>query len=1147
MEAVKMSDFTTEQNEIIDAFGSNMLVSASAGSGKTKVLIAKIKKILTDEMAKVKDLLVVTFTNAACDEIKQRLQKAIIESKNEKLYEQIDDLSTCDILTFDAFCKKVIEEFGYQIAINSGFGIADGNLSSFLKNKALDNLIAKHNDLGDQQFSNLINIFFEKRNDKKFRETIISIHNFVINHKSFDEYIKILDSIYSQNLQDSLAIKYLNNYFEEIKQNFENELKQLVLSAEMLGEQKLQDGFSKTLENLSKFSSDYLSNLRYYFDGFGFETIRSSKNDIAEVCELKEQYKKQKDIFKKNTEKVFCADLKNLDNEQILKYLEQDKVVISNLLSFAKEFDQEYKSLKKTYNVLDFVDLENYDYQILKNSSIKNALRDKYKYIFIDEYQDTSKLQNDIIDLFAKNDNMIMVGDVKQSIYRYRNAEPDIFLKKYDAYKSKEKSVFELNKNFRSEKKILQFTNFVFDLIMQKDIDGIDYQKTSDLQFGEVVPSCNGENFVDVIVIDNQKQQTLPEPFEKYSVKNAKLVFDDSSKIENEALVAANKIVDFVKTKKYYNVDKKTFEPITYADIAILTRDQKDIILNVRKVLNKCGIPVRCKFDENISDNFDTKLLISILHLIENMRDDNSLLTVMSSIVGNFTFDQIVEIRQFDRDIDYFYEAVKNYAEKNDNEISIKINNLYKKIDYYRIVANSMDICELLSHIVQREQLDKYFWLNDYGKQFDEHLRLLLSSYQSIKEYSLSEFVAYIDSFAKEVVTTQIADSENAVTISTIHASKGLEYPVVFLLQCGKEFALRPETIYCDSEFGFSKQSVDLVDRTKIENPIVASFKLKTLEEQKKDEKRLLYVALTRPKNYLTIVGTTNVQNLTQIKNQFDIKLANSYLNYICGGLNQSELDVLVSNKKHKKVIDDFAINFEIMEQEDISQFSNDTISEQEQKLEKCDNFEQIINKKFFHSTLSKKSSVSQIMQDEEHYNISNFSAYKSDQKTEDDFLAIGTLYHKIMQFVNFTDDKQNIESQIEELIKRKIINETDFQIVDKQKIIVAIFEINKFLQKDDILLKEQPFLCCMPANQLINTTEQSKILVQGVADLIIIKKNEILLVDYKTSRLKNLSDFEKKYSTQLDIYAKAIQDFYQKPVTKKLIYSFYLDKLLTI
>ena len=708
--------------------------------------------------------------------------------------------------------------------------------------------------------------------------------------------------------------------------------------------------------------------------------------------------------------------------------------------------------------------------------------------------------------------------------------------------------MFELNKNFRSEKKVLDFANFIFDLIMQKELDGIDYKLSSNLMYGETIPTQNKENFIDVLLIEKEKTEKASEKFHYYSVKNDKLVFDESSGIEKEAKLVAKKIVEYVSNKHYWNADNQKFQPITYGDIAILTRDQKDVILEVRKVLNSAGIPVKCKFDDNLMQNFDMKLLISILHLINNVNDDYNLIVGLTSIVGNLSFDEVSQIRLFDKKSEYFYQSVKNYCEQKNDILSKKIEDFYKKIENYRTISCGVDICELLSLIVRNEQIDKYFWLNDYGKQFDEHFRLLISSYQSIKNYSLTEFIQFIDQSTDEKVTNQISDAENAVTISTIHASKGLEYPAVFILQGGKNITLRPQQIYCDSQLGISKQSINLIERTKFDNPITMAFKLKMLNEQKKDEKRLLYVALTRAKNYLTIIGTINTENIAPIENLYDLKLANSYLDWITGALSRHDIDCLINKGNFEKKIGDGAMaRYNIVEIDETVQIAQDKQTKFDEIEYSSNNFEKIINKKFIHSQLAKKNSVSQIMQDEEHYNISNFSAYEEDISGDNDFLAIGTAYHRFMELLNFSHNENGIKKQIDELVEKNKISKAELDMVDIQKLTTACAEIAKLIEPEDIVLKEQQFLCYMPASELIKTSETNKILVQGVADLIIIKNKEIILIDYKTSRFNDERDFVSKYSTQLNIYSKALQDFYRDKVSKKYVYSFHLNKLILI
>ena len=1144
-----MSEFTVEQNKVINHFGSNMLVSASAGSGKTKTLIEKIIKILSDEMAKVKDLLVVTFTNAACDEIKQRLRKKFVESNSQKLFDQIDDLSVCDILTFDSFCKKIVEEFGYQIGVGNGFGVADKNLSDFLKSRAMDGLIEKHNQMQDSEYMSVLNMFFEKRNDKNFRETIIKFHEYVTNHNDFNFYRNLLEKNYDNDIDNIFAVKYLTENCDVYVQNFKNQLQNLVLQAQMLNDEKLASKIEETSGILDLFKGDYFEKKYVFFDLFKPKIISSYANkDSVEILEIKEKYKLYLADFKQYMSKVFKEDLKLLDKKQIAEILQIDKGNLKAILNLTEEFDGIYADVKKKYNVLDFVDLEKYALEILQSKAISSALQEKYKYIFVDEFQDTSKLQNQIIDLVSNGKNLTMVGDVKQSIYRYRNAEPKIFIDIYDKYNADNKNrVFELNKNFRSERKILQFVNFVFDTIMKKNIDGVDYKNTSKLLYGEKILSCENENNVEVLLIDKQKAKDEEKRFEYYSVKNAELVTDDSKNIEKEAMLAVMKIRECLYKKKYWNVETKQFEQLDYKDIAILTRDKKNVILKVKNILNKCGLPVKCKFDDNLLNNFDVELLISIIKLIENSQDDKSLLIVLSSIVGKLSFDELSKIKQFDSKSKFFYECIRNYTANNDDEIAKKIQSVYAKLENYKIISHSLDICELILKIVKNEKLDEYFWLNGYGEEFDEHVRLLISKYQSIKDYSLSEFVSYIETFKEQTVENQISDGDNAVTITTIHGSKGLEYPVVILLQSEKNFSLRPSSIYCDETFGLTINSIDFEERTKFENIVLTGYKLSNLEEEKKDEKRLLYVALTRAKNYLFVIGFANIDNIKSIKNDFDLKNAKNYIEWIVGGLNENEISILQNRGKFTKKFEDTNINFSVLSSDEIVL----NVEKKQKAVESVNSdnkdFVEIINKKFHHSNLAKKNSVSQIMAEEDHYNISDFSAYKNEKSGEDDFLLIGNLYHKIMQHINFVNDENDLKNQIEKMVENGVILQSDLQIVDIEKIIIACKIIAEIINPDDIVLKEQQFLCYMPANELVKTTENQRILVQGVADLIVIKPNEIILVDYKTSRLKNQADFEKKYKTQLDIYAKAIEDFYDRPVTKKLIYSFYLDKLLTI
>lgn len=340
--------------------------------------------------------------------------------------------------------------------------------------------------------------------------------------------------------------------------------------------------------------------------------------------------------------------------------------------------------------------------------------------------------------------------------------------------------------------------------------------------------------------------------------------------------------------------------------------------------------------------------------------------------------------------------------------------------------------------------------------------------------------------------------------------------------------------------------SYNLKDHVSYQNLINKSFKLKIKSEDNKEEKRLLYVALTRAKNYLTIIGSSKSEKLQALKTDYDIYSSNNFLSWIVGCLNEHEIISLKTNNILMQSIHNSSVQFNIIKRDEIN-FTKNSKKEKQQKFSIKENkIIDILSQKFIHNNLSKKSSVSQIMEQEEHYNITDLSAFHNDKLNDLDFLAIGTAYHKYMELINFSNESEKIEQQMEYLKQKNVISAEESRIVDEGKIQKAIFEISTLINVDDIVYKEKQFLCYFPANQLVKTDKKNKVLVQGVADLIIIKSDQIILVDYKTSRLKE-SEFSKKYKTQLDIYAKAIELFYNKKVSKKFIYSFYLDKLITI
>ena len=1164
----KKDKFTDAQNEVLRHPAGNLLVSASAGSGKTSTLIEKIVRMVLAGDVKLKNMLVVTFTNSASLELKEKLTTRLMESDDEKLIAEIDNISTSDIVTFDSFCIKVLREFGYTIGFNDNFSVADESLAKFFKSQALDNIFAKHNKNLDDKFINFVSQFFEDRKEENVRNSIVKLYNFLKIKGTGVSYSAMLDDFYKLD-SNNPAIKYANKCISNAKDAAIELIEKLKLNAQIYGEEKLAEQLEVALAEFRSINTDILANF-YNLVDLKLPSINAdNKNDTAEASEIKSQYAKTKAMFIADLKSILPMSAKNLKFEQMQKDLNRTKASLEYVFDIVHEFDEEYNSIKASHKILDFNDIEKLALKILQDDSISKSIQSRYTWIFIDEYQDTSDLQENIVEKITNGCNLLMVGDLKQSIYRFRQAEPKIFITKYNEYKKQtlENKLIELKTNFRSENSILQFNNMIFDKIYKQNIDDFEYKDNADLEFGGSAKKSTQNPQVSLLILDknadsedsgdeeldseNSEIADFEEKGGVYSVKDSCLTFKKHKAIEKQAIVLANKINDLVG-KPIYDAKAKRMRNISYKDIAILSRTKAGVVLEVREILKEANIPVLAEYSENIFKCYDMKILIDILSCIDNQNDDLPLLTALVNI-GELSFKELAEVKNKYRKEKFFYNAVNKYIQNQNDTISQKILACFDKLDFYRYKSNHLDILQLINLIVEKENFEIYFAANNYINEFKSHMHTFETCIESIKDYDLSEFVNYVKTFlVNEEQDCVIKDGEDAVTITTIHKSKGLEYPVVFLIGAEKLFSNKSITqkILNDNDWGISMSSFDTDAHVSYDNIIKNIFKRKITDEEKKEQKRLLYVALTRAKNYLIIIGSKKKNLLKTLDSEYDILHVNNYLDWIVGSLSAEQIEKLCQNEQaifdlpqnecfEAKILSDgnFVFKPELLKDK--------TMPEQIYINKK--QFVDILSQKFYHSTLAKKSSVTQIMQEEEHYNISDFTFAKSDKPGDDDFLSIGTAYHKFMELIDFCDDKENLLNQIEILKQLGKLTAHDCELVDIEKIVDAAAIISKLIKNGDIVSKERQFLSYFNASEISNTTEDSKVLIQGVADLIIEKENEIYLIDYKTSRLNSEQDFVKKYKTQLDIYSKSIQSYFGKPVTKKLVYSFWLNKLIII
>lgn len=1142
--------FSDEQKEAIFSDQKRLLVSASAGSGKTKVLVERILDFLSTRKIGLSNMLVVTFTKLASLEMKSRLKTELEKlAESDDYYKQeLENLSIANISTLHKFCQNTLREFFYVVQIDPNFQVLEDTTSQYLKNKALDNVIEFYEKSADTDFDNILELFYENRDETVFKHNIISLSDF-LKSKPDNFFETTLSDSYNLDFDKNQAVAFIKGEIAELIDYFYHIFAEFVLKAEQLKNQKLLNIVNVDFDNIKLLKSADFQMLHQVSDNIKFAIHRADKTFTSEDLLLLEEVKDAVKTFTKEWEKIQkCI---NLPSDEILDMdFALNRQMLSKLYEIVKKFDSEYSKLKLEKNVLDFNDLEHYMLKLLKSENIKKQLQTKFLGIFVDEYQDTNEIQEAIISSLSSDNFVFMVGDVKQSIYNFRNCNPQIFINKSVALSlQNQKQLVSLNKNYRSDKNVLNFANLIFDNIMTQKTSELDYQNTSRLIFGESIKPSLEQN-INLLLIDTalQDEECLDNASDVYSVKKDKPVLSETKKIDTEALLIANQIADLLN-KKIYDNDIKDFRKIDYRDIAILTRT-KESIKHISSVLTNCGIPVNSEYRVPIFDQYEVKVLINLLKVMNNSRDDIALASSLKAVCFNLTDNDLAKIKLSNPD-KRFFETVKLYTQK-DDEISKQINTFFDKIDYLCKKLYSLTISEVVLLAIKIFDLNKKFSAFENYIEMCQNIDYFINTISQIESHNLSALINYLDEFsAKQNADISLKDSLNSVFIGTIHSSKGLEYPVVFLADSNKQFSNMSlkEKLIKNNQLGISISTYNIASKTQRESVIKNIFKIKTSVMEKQEEMRLLYVALTRAKNMLFIVGSCELEKVKAISSAFQIKNAKSYLAWILGSLDKNAITHI--NNKQSVNIKNNDTNYQISVYSP-SQIVFDINSTQQSQPSK--DFEKKLSKyfdiKFDKNPYAFKNTVTALLTTENEqadYNITDLKIKPNlEQNQDDDFLAIGTNYHKVMENVDFFDST-NSDLLIDKLVKTNVLTQQDAQMVNASKIDNCKKQICLLIESNDIVFKEKEFIFYPKLSNILQTDYDNRVLVQGKVDLIIIKPEGIILVDYKTSRISNEERLKDEYKLQLDLYAKAVESFYGKKVIKKIIYSFYLDKLIIV
>ena len=874
--------WTLEQQRAIDERKSNILVSAAAGSGKTAVLVERIINKMTDKEnpKDIDQFLVVTFTKAAAAQMREkialRIEKMLLEDPdNEHLMRQAVLVNRADITTIDSFCLRVVKENFGLLSIDANFNIGDAGMMALIKNDVLDAMFDKLYEEKNADFFMLLDIFGNDRNDDNLKNNILKIYNLASSYPRPYVWLEDAKEVLSVNDEKKLMkLNWMEDFFALVKAYAQSAAFYVSCGREICeadgGPDKNIEVCESDMEAVSKIlEADSYDRLKNALD-IKWARLKTCKGDMYDET-LVEQFKGVRENYKKliTKLKIFKGDSKSLLNE-----IANIRGYLIPLINFVVEFSKEYELEKQRRKLVEFSDVEHMAYQLVcagydednkpLATDLAKRISEKYDEIFIDEYQDSNYLQEDILysvsGIGLGRNNMFMVGDVKQSIYKFRMARPDLFISKYNTFSDEGPEVkIELKNNFRSRKNVLDSINYFCKKLIRKDLGGIEYDDSVALVHAKGFPmpddslkdSVGGST--EVILVDNFETD------------------ERLSGLELESVAIAKRIKELVgdENPQYiYDEEKGIYRKASYRDIVILARSLKGFGDSVYNTLTMSGIPAYLEDTGGYFEAVEIKLIMSLLSIVDNIKQDIPLAAVLLSPMAKLDENELSFICDYAqkklKKKHLLYEKCLCYMEDVDDYISEKLKNIFDIIDTLRLDNKTMSIASLIWKALDITGYYNYVLAMPMGSRRKNNINMLLEKAEKFEDGSykgLFNFLRYIEKLKINEVdfgeAKMFGDDEDVVRIITMHKSKGLEYPIVFVSGLGKQFntADSKEQLIVHSDYYLAADYVDTKDRFKKNTFIKDAFKLLIKKENMAEELRVLYVALTRAKEKLIITG----------------------------------------------------------------------------------------------------------------------------------------------------------------------------------------------------------------------------------------------------------------------------------------------------
>ncbi|AOR22237.1 helicase-exonuclease AddAB subunit AddA [Clostridium taeniosporum] len=1239
--------WTDEQLKAITTRDCNLLVAAAAGSGKTAVLVERIIKIITNEEnpIDIDKLLVVTFTSAAAAEMRERIANAISKKLDENptsknLQKQLTLLNRSNIMTIHSFCLDVIKNNFHKIDLDPSFRICDQTEGILLKMEIIDELFDDKYDEEDVEFLRFVEAFSNYKSDNPLKELVLSLYNFTMAgpwpkkwlEESAEEFdIDTLEELDRTNwitvLKDSIKIE-LEGYIKMMQKAIE-------LIEETDGLEPYFEGFSSELDLIvnayNNIDSD-LSNLYNSLNLISFKRLKTIKKSTVSDENVQSLVKQIRDQVKKKISALIEGTFIDAP-EKMLENIKKSYSYIKQLTKLTSEFIDRFNAKKKEKNILDFNDLEHLCLKILIEENEKHQIvpstiaykfKDYFDEVLVDEYQDSNSVQEAIIELVSRKNsdipNVFMVGDVKQSIYKFRQAKPELFIDKYNNYSLNDglNRKIQLYKNFRSREEVINGVNYIFKSVMSKTIGELEYTDAEALNLGANFPeNKNNEEVVggpiEVHILDkSNKEEVNEEP---------KLKEDEEEigDINLEARIIVNRINELMSKKDgttFRVLDKDTgeYRDLKYKDIVILLRATKNWSEVLLDELGLAGIPVYSDTGSGYFESIEIRTIMSLLKVIDNPMQDVPMLSLLSSPIIGLSAEELSDIRLVDNER-YFYENIIRITTEKliSKELQEKCEYILASIDKWRRKSIYMPIDEFIWYLYMDTAYYGYVGAMPNGVLRQANLKVLFQRARQFSDTSfkgLFNFINFINKLTKssgDMGSAKIlGENEDVVRIMSIHKSKGLEFPVVFLAGTGKNFNLMDlnNKILYHEELGLGPEYINLENRTSIttlpKEAIKKRMKLETLSE----EMRILYVAFTRAKEKLIITGAVRNTEKSiekwinssvldkEVVLPYEVSKGKSYLDWIGMALckhkdgeilrrklgfssemckdDLSNWKISIWNKNELNIDDEIEENKDDDEMK-ISILDRDIDSKIKNEVYRRLSYEY----EFKESTkLTSNVSVSDLKRRnmEEDIDTLEIFDFKEDTDEKKDVITPkflqeekglsaaerGTAIHFVMKKIdlNRVNTLIEIKKQLNELYDEEFILQEEYSSINPYRIL-NFFKSDlgkKMLQiynEGGKIYREVPFYTEISSlkvdESLPEKYSKEKIRLQGIVDCFFKYDDKLILLDYKTDYVENEEEFKEKYKLQLDYYSQAIFKMIGKKVDKKYLYSFYLEKEILI